>query len=48
MYREFFQPREKAMWTRAKTLAPQVKIQLHCCGGVRELIEGLIEAGQMI
>jgi uroporphyrinogen decarboxylase len=45
MYREFFQPREKAMWQRAKALAPQVKIQLHCCGGVRELLDGLIEAG---
>jgi uroporphyrinogen decarboxylase len=45
MYREFFQPREKAMWQRVKALAPQVKIQLHCCGGVRELLEGLIEAG---
>ena len=45
MYREFFFPREKAMWTRAKQLAPRIKIQLHCCGGVRELLPGLIEAG---
>ncbi|MBN2506911.1 MAG: methyltransferase [Verrucomicrobia bacterium] len=45
MYREFFQPREAAMWKRVKTLAPQAKIQLHCCGGVRELLDGLIEAG---
>jgi len=45
MYREFFFPREKAMWTRTKQLAPNVKIMLHCCGGVRELLPGLIEAG---
>lgn len=45
MYREFFQPRERMMWQRVKQLAPHVKIQLHCCGGVRELLPGLIEAG---
>ena len=45
MYREFFQPRERVMWRRAKELAPNVKIQLHCCGGVRELLSGLIDAG---
>lgn len=45
MYREFFQPREQLMWSRAKQLAPHVKIQLHCCGGVRPLLPGLIEAG---
>ncbi len=44
MYREFFQPREKIMWSRAKELAG-AKIMLHCCGGVRELLPGLIEAG---
>ncbi len=45
MYREFFQPRERLMWRRAKELAPHIKIKLHCCGGVRELLPGLIEAG---
>jgi uroporphyrinogen decarboxylase len=45
MYREFFQPRERRMWQRVKELAPQVKINLHCCGGIRPLLEGLIEAG---
>jgi uroporphyrinogen decarboxylase len=45
MYREFFFPRERAMWTRVKELAPPLKIMLHCCGGVRELLPGLIEAG---
>jgi uroporphyrinogen decarboxylase len=32
------------MWARAKELAP-VKVKLHCCGGVRELLPDLIEAG---
>jgi len=44
MYREFFKPRHAAMWKRAKELAP-VKVMLHCCGGVRELLPDLIEAG---
>jgi uroporphyrinogen decarboxylase len=44
MYREFFFPREQRMWRRVRELAP-VKIQLHCCGGVRELLPDLIEAG---
>lgn len=45
MYREFFQPREALMWKRVRQLAPHVRIMLHCCGGVRELLPGLIEAG---
>ena len=69
MYREFFKPRHKLLWNRAKQLAdvnpvrdpsrkrPKVlqdpkekvsngvKVMLHCCGGVRELIPDLIEAG---
>jgi len=44
MYREFFKPRHKLLWNRAKQLA-DVKVMLHCCGGVRELIPDLIEAG---
>jgi uroporphyrinogen decarboxylase len=44
MYREFFKPRHAAMWRRARELAP-VKVMLHCCGGVRELLPDLIEAG---
>ncbi|HZP02461.1 MAG TPA: uroporphyrinogen decarboxylase family protein [Terriglobia bacterium] len=43
MYREFFKPRHKLMWTRAKQLA-NVKVMLHSCGGVRELMPDLIEA----
>lgn len=45
MYREFFQPRERVMWKMVKERAPHLKIMLHCCGGVRELLDGLIEAG---
>jgi uroporphyrinogen decarboxylase len=45
MYREFFFPRQQLMWRRVRELAPQVRIMLHCCGGVRELLPGLIEAG---
>ncbi|MBP7051433.1 MAG: methyltransferase [Phycisphaerae bacterium] len=44
MYCEFFKPRHKVLWNRAKELA-NVKVMLHCCGGVRELLPHLIEAG---
>ena len=44
MYREFFKPRHKLMWGRAKQLA-NVIVMLHCCGGVRELLPDLIDAG---
>jgi hypothetical protein len=32
------------MWRRAKELA-DVKVMLHCCGGVRPLLDHLIDAG---
>jgi uroporphyrinogen decarboxylase len=44
MYCEFFKSRHKLLWNRAKELA-DVKVMLHCCGGVRELLPHLIEAG---
>ena len=44
MYREFFQPRHRALWTGARELA-DVKVMLHSCGGLRELMDDLIEAG---
>jgi uroporphyrinogen decarboxylase len=44
MYREFFQPRQKLMWETAKKLA-DIKVMLHCCGGVYPLLPYLIEAG---
>jgi uroporphyrinogen decarboxylase len=45
MYREYFKPRERTMWHLVKHRAPHLKIQLHCCGGVRELLPDLIDAG---
>ncbi len=44
MYREFFKPRHAVMWRRARELA-DVKVMLHSCGGLRELLPDLIEAG---
>jgi len=44
MYREFFKQRHGQMWQRAKELA-NVKVMLHSCGGIRELLPDLIEAG---
>jgi uroporphyrinogen decarboxylase len=44
MYEEFFKPRHARMWARAKQLA-DVKVMLHCCGGVQPLLRHLIEAG---
>lgn len=44
MYVEFFKPRHARMWRRVKELA-DVKVMLHCCGGVRPLLPHLIEAG---
>ena len=44
MYREYFKPRHQLMWNTAKKLA-DVKVMLHCCGGVRELLPDLIDAG---
>ena len=44
MYRQLFQPRHAKMWQRAKQLA-DVKVMLHCCGGVRPILPDLIDAG---
>ena len=44
MYRDLFKPRHARMWRRAKELA-DVKVMLHCCGGVRPLLDDLIDAG---
>jgi len=44
MYRTYFKPRHTRMWRRAKEIA-DVKVMLHCCGGVRELLPDLIDAG---
>jgi uroporphyrinogen decarboxylase len=44
MYRRYFKPYHQRLWTRAKELA-DVRVMLHCCGGVRELLPDLIDAG---
>jgi uroporphyrinogen decarboxylase len=44
MYREFFKPRHSILWKRAKELA-DVKVMLHSCGGLRPLLDDLIEGG---
>ncbi|MBN1934051.1 MAG: methyltransferase [Anaerolineae bacterium] len=44
MFAEYFQPRYKLMWGRAKALA-EVKVMLHSCGGIYPLLPGLIDAG---
>ncbi|MCD6287717.1 MAG: methyltransferase [Candidatus Hydrogenedentes bacterium] len=44
MYREMIKPYHKLLWNRAKELA-DVKIMLHCCGGILEIIEDMIDDG---
>jgi uroporphyrinogen decarboxylase len=44
MYRQVIKPYHQKLWSRAKELA-DVKVMLHCCGGVRELLDDLIDAG---
>jgi uroporphyrinogen decarboxylase len=44
MYRKFYKPFHSRLWNRAKEAA-DVKVQLHCCGGVSELLGDLTEAG---
>ncbi len=44
MYRQMVKPYHRKLWRRAKELA-DVKVMLHCCGGVRELMRDFIDAG---
>ena len=44
MYREFFKPRHAALWQKVKEMC-DAKVALHCCGGIRPLLEDLIDAG---
>jgi uroporphyrinogen decarboxylase len=44
MYRDVIKPYHRKLWHRAKDLA-DVRVMLHCCGGVRELMDDLIDAG---
>jgi uroporphyrinogen decarboxylase len=45
MYRDILKPRHSILWKRAKELAPNIKVMLHCCGGIRPLLDDLIDAG---
>jgi uroporphyrinogen decarboxylase len=47
MYRDFIKPFHAAMWKRAPQLA-DVKVMLHCCGGIRSLLPDIIDAGMQI
>ena len=44
MYKEFFKPRHREIWKYAKKLG-DVKVQIHSCGGIRPLLDDLIDAG---
>jgi len=45
MYNQVIQPRQKALWGRIHEKAPEVAVFLHCCGGIYDLIPGIIDAG---
>jgi len=45
LYYDQIQPRQKVLWDRIHELQPQVAVFLHSCGGIRDLIPGLIDAG---
>lgn len=44
MYRRYFKPYHRKLWNRAKELS-DVKVMLHCCGSIRELMNDFIDAG---
>jgi len=44
-YYDIFQPRDKALWGKIHRLKPEVAVFLHCCGGIYDLIPGIIDAG---
>jgi uroporphyrinogen decarboxylase len=44
MFRELFKPRHKVLWQRPKLTYP-VKVMLHSCGAISELLNDMIEIG---
>jgi uroporphyrinogen decarboxylase len=44
MYHEFFKPRQKILWQRVRELA-DVKILLHSCGNMAQIVPDLVEVG---
>ena len=45
VYREMIMPYHKEMYSYIHDTCPEVKVLLHCCGGIFDLIPSLIEAG---
>ena len=55
MYRTLFKPRHRLLWETAKKLAPAgrggesgrppLRVMLHSCGGIRDLLPHMIDAG---
>jgi uroporphyrinogen decarboxylase len=45
MYRQYYKPFHKIMWTAVKKTAPHVKILLHSCGSIEPFLDDLIDAG---
>lgn len=45
MYNQVIQPRQKALWGHIHDRVPEVAVFLHCCGGIYDLIPGIIDAG---
>jgi len=45
MYRRYYKPYHAKLWKRAKEIAPAIRTNLHCCGGVEPLLDDLIDAG---
>lgn len=45
MFDEIFKPRYEKMWAMVKKKQPHLKICLHCCGSIHNLLPSLIEAG---
>ena len=45
LYNELFQPRDKVLWRRIHQLRPHVAVFLHSCGGVYDLLPGIVDAG---
>lgn len=45
LYYETIQPRQKILWSKIHQLKPQVAVFLHSCGGIYELLPGIVDAG---
>ena len=45
MYREFFQPRHKELWSAVRRYNPNLRTNLHCCGSIDRRLPDIIAAG---